>query len=93
MDENLLVSQRESGRDLSGPWRSLRPLGWGSLVFALLWVYGLGSLFAIGFALMGIVGRYNVASADYPPPGLRMCQVGLALGILGLVATAGLVLL
>jgi hypothetical protein len=53
----------------------------------VVWIGGFGSFFAVGFGLIGIIGRHNVASADYPPPGLRLCQVGLVLGLLGLAAT------
>ncbi len=93
-DEYLQSTNREVGAPyVEGQWQSIRPLGWASLVCALLWVGGFGSFFAIGFGLIGIVGRYNVPDADYPPPGLRMCQVGVALGIIGLIATFALVII
>lgn len=88
-DEYLLVTNREIGEGYAdSQWRSIRPLGWASIAFAVLWIGGFGSFFAVGFGLIGIVGRYNVASDDYPPPGLRLCQAGVVLGLLGLVATA-----
>jgi hypothetical protein len=84
-DEYLLATNREIGEAYAdGQWRSIRPLGWASL----LWIGGFGSFFAVGFGCIGIVGRYNVASDEYPPPGLRLCQAGVALGAVGLVATA-----
>ena len=72
---------------MEGTWADLRPFGWASLATGLLWLCGLGSFLAIAFGLMGIVGRHNVASESYPPPGLRLCQAGTAIGVVGLVAT------
>ncbi len=87
-DESLLAAQRDTARDYAaGPWRSLRPLGWASLVLGLLWLFGLGSVFAIGFGLIGVTGRSRVATSDDPPPGWYLCVVGLVIGSLGLVAT------
>ena len=92
-DEHLLVTQREVGADLSRtPWRSLRLFGWASLFSGLLWLWGLGSVFAIGFGLIGIVGRHQVAAETYPPPGLRLCVAGVVLGAVGLAAAIALVL-
>lgn len=87
-DESLLAAQRDTARDYAaGPLASLRPLGWASLVLGALWLFGLGSLFAAGFGLIGVTGRGRVASDDDPPPGWYLCWAGLILGITGLTAT------
>ena len=87
-NESLLSAQRDLGRDFaSGPWKSLRPLGWASVVLGILWLFGFGSVFAVGFGLIGVMGRHRVASDVDPPPGFRLCVAGLIIGVLGLVAT------
>jgi hypothetical protein len=86
-NESLLGAQAETGRDLSGQWTSLRPLGWAAIVCGLLWIFGLGSLFAIGLGFMGVIGRYRVVTDRYPPPGLWLCVTGLVIGVVGLAAT------
>jgi hypothetical protein len=81
--------RREPARQLmTDEWSSLTPLGWASIACAVVWLFGFGSFLAIGFGVTGILGRYKVVGADYPPPGLRLCQIGTALGALGLLVTA-----
>lgn len=89
-DESLISAQLDGARDYAGsPWPSLRPLGWASVICGVVWLFGFGSVFAIGFGLIGIVGRYRVASDRYPPPGLYLCIAGMVLGVIGLAATVG----
>jgi hypothetical protein len=84
----LPTSGEFDGPLVEDQWTSIRPLGWASVICAVLWLGGFGSFFAVGFGLIGIIGRDNVVTDQQPPPGLRMCQVGVALGLIGLLATA-----
>ena len=89
MDEHLVVTPRGAGNDdVEESWSSLRPLGWASILCAVLWLGGFGSFVAIGLGLTGILGRHKVTSDGSPPPGLRLCQIGTAVGAVGLAVTA-----
>jgi hypothetical protein len=84
-----LSFRREPARQLmEDRWYSLRPLGWASIVLGVLWIFGFGSFLAVALGVTGILGRHKVVSPTYPPPGLRLCQVGAALGAVGLALTA-----
>ena len=90
-DEYLLGTSREVADPLvNGTVESLRTLGTASIVLAVLWVYGFGSLLAIGMASIGLMLRKR-AAVD-PLPGVRLTVVGLVLGIVGLVAALALAL-
>jgi hypothetical protein len=84
-DEYLLATSAEVGDNLvNGTVRSLRTIGVCSIVAAVLWGYGLLSIFAIGMSSIGLMMRKR-AVVD-PLPGVRLTVVGLVLGIAGLVA-------
>lgn len=84
-DEYLLATDAEVGDSLvTGTVRSLRTLGICSIIAAVLWGYGLLSIFAIGMSSIGLMMRKR-AVVD-PLPGTRLTVVGLVLGLAGLVA-------
>jgi hypothetical protein len=88
-DERLTPHRGDTGPGPSeDQWTSIVPLGWASVLCGLVWLGGFGSFFAVGLGLIGILGRDNVRTDRSPPPGLRLCQLGLALGVLGLGVTA-----
>jgi hypothetical protein len=83
-DRYTLAIAREVGRPLiTGTTNSLRLLGWLSLLSSLFWCYGLGSLIGFCVGLIGVLERNRVTT--YPVRGLRLCVVGMALGLFGLV--------
>jgi hypothetical protein len=83
-DEYLLSTSTEVAEGMSsGGIDSARPLGIGSIVLALLWGWGLGSLLAIGAGVLAFSLRKR-ATVDRLP-GLRLAAVGTVLGIIGFV--------
>ncbi|MBV8951051.1 MAG: hypothetical protein JOZ99_09265 [Actinobacteria bacterium] len=85
-DEYLLGTTNEvAGQMANGGVDSVRPLGIGSIVLAILWGFGLGSLLAVGAGVLAFMLRKR-ATVE-PLPGLRLAAIGTALGVIGLVAT------
>lgn len=61
----------------------LNRLALASIVFALLWGFGIGSLLAVAF---GVVAKRQIRRRRQS--GRRMASIGIALGAIGLVTTA-----
>jgi hypothetical protein len=84
-DEYLITTNREVAEGIgNGGVASVRALGIGSIVLALLWGWGLGSFLAIGAGSLAFLLRGR-ATVD-PLPGLRLAAAGIVLGMVGLVA-------
>ncbi len=83
-DEYLLGTSHEVAEAMSSSGiDSVRSLGIGSIVLALLWGWGIGSVLAIGAGVLAfsLRGRATVERL----PGLRLAAVGIALGVAGVV--------
>lgn len=88
--EDLVIQSNEVGEGMLQPRRSVRGLAIASICFALVWVYGFGSVFAIGLAWIAILQRNRTPVS--PLPGLRLAVVGLVLGLIGLAVAVSLAL-
>jgi hypothetical protein len=83
-DEYLLGTSNEVAEGMAtGGIDSVRSLGIGSIVLALLWGWGLGSVLAIGAGVLAVLLRKR-ATVDQLP-GLRLAVIGILLGAIGLV--------
>lgn len=83
-DEYLLGTSNEVAEGMvTGGIDSVRPLGIGSIILAILWGWGLGSVLAIGAGMLAFVLRKR-ATVE-PLPGLRLAAIGTLLGIIGLL--------
>jgi len=68
--------------------RSYSLLGVASLVFSLLWIFGLGSLLAI---ILGIIAIYDIQSSDGYRHGMKIAIAGCILGVVGALIGAILI--
>lgn len=61
--------------------RGRDPLALASILLAILWLFGLGSLAAIA---LGLLARRRIDAGASPPEGRTLALAGIALGTLGL---------
>lgn len=81
--DNLMTGGFQSGRFDASPRTSTgRSSAVWALVFAVLWIFGVGSLVAIGMAVLAL------SSGDIGAKHRRMAQAAILLSGLGLFASA-----